>query len=291
MRRALRPLRRFVAWFALVREEESDRKRHVDLRIADLERRLERAQHESAGRYEEVRRSLAEFRAIMDDGVGARADATLSQLWRRMEGADARQATAIQRLAEEVERLREEQEATNELLERLGIFQTPAPREDRDPPLGEAIEVFRNRAPIVDLACGKGEFLKAARAVGLEAYGIQSDPEAVEAGRTLGLDIRLEDPLAHLRGIESDTLGGVFCADGIGRHSDEEVAELLGEVARALRPGGVVVITPRSESRAAGGSAALSRFARRAGLVVDEATCAGDQSPRARLALVARKPA
>lgn len=301
LRRSVRPLRRLVSWFALVREEESERKRHVDTRIGELEQRTASLRAEfdtslelrSGELGESFAAQIAELRTLLERGVGARADATLSELWRRMEDADSRQATAIQRLTEEVERLREEQEVTNALLERLGIISTPEALELSEAPLRATVEAFRDRSPVVDLMCGGGEFLRAAKAVGIDAYGVHTDPATAEAGRALGLDVRVADPLDHLRTLESGSLGGVLCADGFGPSAEDDGAQLFAEVARALCPGGVVLVAPQIDpGQGTGSLQTFVRSAVQAGLVIDGTTrCAAGERGAGRPALIARKPA
>lgn len=285
-----------MAWFALVREEESDRKRHVDTRIAALERRVEDvagdAERRAADVHAAISASVEELRALLERGVGARADATLSELWRRMEAADARQATAIQRLAEEVERLREEQDATNELLERLEIVPAPVSTEVRESRLRGTAGLFRGHEPVIDLMSDRGRFLRAANAEGIDAYGIHPDPSVAEAGRALGLDIRIDDPVGHLRALDPESVGGVLYADGLGGLSEDGAAELFEEVARALRPGGILVVTPEDGPQR-DDDPTLAMFARtvlRAGFQIDRA-CAVSDDDAARPGLVARKPA
>src|SRR5687767_4607083 len=118
MRRIFRPIRRLVAWFSLVREEESLRDQQVhDLELRHSHRFYEHDrwhEKEAAGvnhRLVELEDAVSTLHDLLDKGVGARADATLSQLWKRMERADARQASALQQLASEVAFLREANEA------------------------------------------------------------------------------------------------------------------------------------------------------------------------------------
>src|SRR5205807_6455835 len=108
VRRALRPIRRVAAWFALVDEESATRRGSDQTTEQSMNTLTERVARVAADLANEVRRLEAELGAIaervealhreVDDGFGARADLTIKELWKRLEFADATQATAIQRL-------------------------------------------------------------------------------------------------------------------------------------------------------------------------------------------------
>jgi hypothetical protein len=134
MKRFLRSFRRFFARFALVDEERALR----DAAVHDLELRHSHRFYEhdrfhekdfaaTNHRLTELEDAAGTLRDLLDKGVGARADATLSQLWKRMERADARQAAALQQLASEVAFLREANEALIAALEKHGLIRPASP--------------------------------------------------------------------------------------------------------------------------------------------------------------------
>jgi O-antigen chain-terminating methyltransferase len=94
---------------------------------------------------------------------------------------------------------------------------------------------------VIDLWSGRGEFLELAEWVDISAYGVDTDNGAVETCKLLGLDARLEDPLGHLASLSAESLGGVFCSQRIEYLTPEELSTLVQEVARVLKPGGVVI--------------------------------------------------
>jgi SAM-dependent methyltransferase len=147
------------------------------------------------------------------------------------------------------------------------------------------VERFRGKEPVADLGCGRGEFIEVAGRGGVSAYGVDTDPDAVTACRERGLDVRQEDLVEHLRALPDDSIGGVFCAQVVEHLPPDLLSPVLDEVARVLRPGGVVVIeTPNPATFATHvqsfwrdpthirpvPEAALSFAARSAGLMVDD---------------------
>jgi SAM-dependent methyltransferase len=108
---------------------------------------------------------------------------------------------------------------------------------------------FFERGPIVDLGCGRGEFLEVVAARGLPAYGVDSDPEAVAVCRSLGLDARQEDLFDHLRSLDDGALGGVFCSQVVEHLPPELLPDLMVEIARVLESNGTAVVeTPNPAS-------------------------------------------
>lgn len=101
---------------------------------------------------------------------------------------------------------------------------------------------FEDAAPVLDVGCGRGEFLSLLREAGIEAAGIDRDPDMVGLCRADGLDVEQGDAIAHLEGLDDESLGGIFAAQVLEHLPPAPLVRLL-EVARAkLRPGGILVV-------------------------------------------------
>jgi SAM-dependent methyltransferase len=109
--------------------------------------------------------------------------------------------------------------------------------------------LFEGLAPVVDLGCGRGEFLETLRARGIEARGVEGNAHLSRECRLKGLDVTLGDLLAFLRAVPDASLGGVFAAQ-VAEHLPPTVLDqMLRESHRTLRPGGLLVletVNPRS---------------------------------------------
>jgi SAM-dependent methyltransferase len=116
--------------------------------------------------------------------------------------------------------------------------------------LSPYIEFFRGVSPVVDLGCGRGEFLFLLKESGIAAYGVDSDPSACEVARRRLLKIVDEDLFEHLRQLPDRTLGGVFSSRVIEFLPLHLQVELISLCSRKIKPGGVVVIeTANPDSR------------------------------------------
>jgi SAM-dependent methyltransferase len=112
----------------------------------------------------------------------------------------------------------------------------------------EYLDLF-TQVPILDIGCGRGEFLQLCREGQREARGIDINPAMVASCRDANLDVVQAEALAYLQGLPDDSLGGIFCAQVI-EHLTSEAFVALARLAHAkLRPGGVLVCeTPNPAS-------------------------------------------
>jgi SAM-dependent methyltransferase len=101
--------------------------------------------------------------------------------------------------------------------------------------------------PVLELACGRGEFLGLLREAGVEATGVDLDEGMVGAARAAGHDVELADALTALRGRADGSLQGVFCAHFVEHLDPAALQGILAESARVLAPGGrFVAATPNA---------------------------------------------
>src|SRR5437879_3403618 len=93
---------------------------------------------------------------------------------------------------------------------------------------------FRGASPIVDLGCGRGEFLELADRHGLPAYGVDTDADSVQRCRDVDLDAREENLFGHLASLEAGSVGGVFCSQVVEHLPPESISCLLQDYALVL---------------------------------------------------------
>jgi SAM-dependent methyltransferase len=103
------------------------------------------------------------------------------------------------------------------------------------------VEDFRDAAPVLDVGCGRGEFLALLRDAGIEARGVDLDPDMVAYAYGEGLDVVEGDAVAYLEGLEDGSLGGIFAAQLVEHLPAPALVRLLELAAAKLRPGGLLV--------------------------------------------------
>jgi 2-polyprenyl-3-methyl-5-hydroxy-6-metoxy-1,4-benzoquinol methylase len=101
---------------------------------------------------------------------------------------------------------------------------------------------------ILDLGCGRGEFLAAARDAGLRARGVDASETCVALCRAQGLEAELADIFAYLEQQPDGAVAGAYCAQVIEHLPPAGVVGLIALLGRKLRPGALVAIeTPNPE--------------------------------------------
>ena len=103
------------------------------------------------------------------------------------------------------------------------------------------VDEFRNHAPVLDVGCGRGEFLQLLRDAGIVARGVDADADMVAFARGDGLQVDHADALAYLESLEDASLGGVFAAQVVEHLHPPGLLRLLELAARKLRGGGLLV--------------------------------------------------
>lgn len=98
------------------------------------------------------------------------------------------------------------------------------------------------RAPVVDIGCGRGEWLELLAEVGIAAHGYDLNRVAVEECRTYGIDAQLVDGLDALAASTTESCSAVTAFHLIEHLPFEAVVKLLDEALRVLRPGGVLIL-------------------------------------------------
>lgn len=110
------------------------------------------------------------------------------------------------------------------------------------------VELFQGHEPVLDLGCGRGEFLELLRQAGIDARGIEQNPSLVAWCKKKGLAVEQGDALSYLGQLPNAALGGAFCSHVVEHLPPEQVPRLIELVAQKMRRDGVFVIeTPNPE--------------------------------------------
>jgi 2-polyprenyl-3-methyl-5-hydroxy-6-metoxy-1,4-benzoquinol methylase len=110
------------------------------------------------------------------------------------------------------------------------------------------IPYFKERTDVLDIGCGRGEFLETLKAAGTAARGIDLSEESVAVCRLKGIDAEVADVYTYLAGLPESTLDGIFCSQVVEHLPPNRLPELIRLCARALCRGGVIAIeTPNPE--------------------------------------------
>ena len=110
------------------------------------------------------------------------------------------------------------------------------------------VDDFKGRANVLDIGCGRGEFLGLMREAGVSARGIDSSAESIALCREKVLSAEIADLFGYLRGLEDGDLDGIFCAQVVEHLPPERLPEMIRLAASKLERGGVIAIeTPNPD--------------------------------------------
>jgi O-antigen chain-terminating methyltransferase len=103
------------------------------------------------------------------------------------------------------------------------------------------LDYLTRRGPVVDLGCGRGEFLELLREAGTPATGVDADPDMVAYCQQRGLEVQQGDALEFLASQGEGSLGGVFSAQLIEHLAPQALVALFHLSFQKLTPRGVLL--------------------------------------------------
>jgi SAM-dependent methyltransferase len=108
--------------------------------------------------------------------------------------------------------------------------------------LADYVAIFAGASDVLDIGCGRGEFLLLLREQGITGRGIDLNDAMVEVCRDQGLDATKADALSYLRGLPDSALGGLFAAQVVEHLEPAYLTNLLEAAFEKLRPGAPIVL-------------------------------------------------
>jgi O-antigen chain-terminating methyltransferase len=106
-----------------------------------------------------------------------------------------------------------------------------------------------DNSPILDIGCGRGEWIELLSNRGFQASGIDINTAMVEQCQSLNLNAVLGDALQSLRSLPDNSLAVVSSFHVIEHLPMQQLVSLIDEVLRVLRPGGTIIVeTPNPEN-------------------------------------------
>lgn len=102
---------------------------------------------------------------------------------------------------------------------------------------------------ILDLGCGRGEWIELLKENGYKAKGIDMNQVMIQLCKDLGLDVELNDAFNYLSQLEDSSLGLVTGFHLIEHLPYEKQIKLIDEIFRVLKPNGLMVLeTPNPQN-------------------------------------------
>jgi SAM-dependent methyltransferase len=104
-------------------------------------------------------------------------------------------------------------------------------------------------SPILDIGCGRGEWLELLKEKNLNATGIDINKIMVRTCRDAGLNVIEEEALSYLKTVQDSSIGAVTGFHIIEHYGFEYLVSLFKELSRILKPGGLAILeTPNPDN-------------------------------------------
>ena len=101
---------------------------------------------------------------------------------------------------------------------------------------------FEGATDVLDVGCGRGEFLDLLREHGVTARGIDTNHEMIQVCHERGLVADEGDALTYLGGLPDASLGGLFSAQVVEHLEPGYLLQLLDTAFLKLRPGATLIL-------------------------------------------------
>jgi len=108
--------------------------------------------------------------------------------------------------------------------------------------LADYASYFAGASDVLDVGCGRGEFLDLLRTAGVRARGIDANHEMTEICRARGLNVEQADALSYLRAQPDESLGGLLAAQVVEHLEPPYLVQFLETAHQKLRPGALLVL-------------------------------------------------
>ena len=108
--------------------------------------------------------------------------------------------------------------------------------------LTDYLPIFEGASDVLDVGCGRGEFLHLLRERGVTARGIDLNEAMVEVCRGIGLDAARADALSYLGALPDRSLGGLFAAQVVEHLEPAYLTRFIEAAFDKLRPGAPIVL-------------------------------------------------
>jgi SAM-dependent methyltransferase len=95
--------------------------------------------------------------------------------------------------------------------------------------------------PVLDLGCGRGEWLELLKENKLKARGVDMNSAMIAQCKERSLDVIRGDAIEYMRSLRANSQGGVTGFHIIEHLPFETLMEFFGEARRVLKPGGIAI--------------------------------------------------
>ena len=101
---------------------------------------------------------------------------------------------------------------------------------------------FDGASDVLDVGCGRGEFLRMLRERGVTGRGLDANREMVAICRDRGLDVSEGDAVSHLRSLPDNSIGGLIATQVVEHFPSDYLLAFIEQAYLKLRPGSTIIL-------------------------------------------------
>ena len=105
------------------------------------------------------------------------------------------------------------------------------------------LRFFHECKEVLDIGCGRGDFIQQLHAYGTGAYGIDIDEDKVRECKKKNLNVLKTDALTHLQSLKDDSLDGIYCDQVLEHLSKKDIVEVIRLSHQKIKPGKQAIFT------------------------------------------------
>jgi SAM-dependent methyltransferase len=107
------------------------------------------------------------------------------------------------------------------------------------------VPYFQGKQKVVDLGCGRGDFLELLKEEKISAFGVEDNPALVVEAQKRGFVIKKTKIQGFLKSCKANSVDGFFVSHVVEHLAPKDMMEAVAEMKRVLKPkGALVIITP-----------------------------------------------
>jgi O-antigen chain-terminating methyltransferase len=119
------------------------------------------------------------------------------------------------------------------------VYRSPAYRERKQK---DYIRYFAGCENVLDIGCGRGDFVEMLVDAGIGAHGVEVEPNAVAYAQQHGRPVQMADALTYVGGLSDASLDGVFMAQAAEHMTPSYLVSLLELCHRKTKAGAPLVV-------------------------------------------------
>lgn len=108
--------------------------------------------------------------------------------------------------------------------------------------VAEYLPLFEGASDVIDIGCGRGEFLDLLRERGITGHGVDLNDEMVAVCRERGLNATVGDALSFLLSRPDESVGGILAAQVVEHLEPDYLVQFIDAAFRKMRPGSKIVL-------------------------------------------------